>query len=110
MSISTRYLFLLRQSHETIARRLCQHVVGMNPKSLGDINDEVVKREIRDEAFDVEIKEGEDETMVGSTRREGRDYGVLTHLLSLVHLIPLSRSRTPTLTLSRIRFRFLPTN
>lgn len=52
------------ESHETIARRLCQHVVGMNPKSLGDINDEVVKREIRDEAFDVEIKEGEDETMV----------------------------------------------
>jgi len=52
------------QGHETIARRICQHVVGMNPLSLGDINDEVVKREIVEEAFDIEVKEGEDEKMV----------------------------------------------
>ena len=36
----------------------------MNPLSLGDINDEVVKREIVEEAFDIEVKEGEDEKMV----------------------------------------------
>jgi len=52
------------ESHETIARRVCQHVVGMNPLTLGDINDEVVKREIHDDVFDIEVKEGVDEQMV----------------------------------------------
>jgi len=52
------------EAQDTIARRVCQHVVGMKPVSLGDINDEVVKREIQDDAFDIEVKEGEDEKMV----------------------------------------------
>jgi len=52
------------ESHETIARRVCQHVVGMNPLTLGDINDEVVKRELHDDVFDIEVKEGVDEQMV----------------------------------------------
>jgi len=52
------------EDHETIARRVCQHVVGMKPATLGDINDEVVKREIIDDTFDIEVKEGEDEHMV----------------------------------------------
>lgn len=51
-------------SHQEIAKRLCQHVVGMNPLTLGDFDDEVTKREIRDDWVDVEVKEGEDETMV----------------------------------------------
>jgi len=52
------------EAHETVARRVCQHVVGMNPATLGDINDEVVKREMQDDTFDIEVKEGEDEHMV----------------------------------------------
>ena len=60
LQISTKCL----QAQETIARRICQHVVGMNPASLGDFNDEVVKREIVDDTFDIEVKEGEDEKMV----------------------------------------------
>ena len=49
-----------------MGRRICQHVVGMNPATLGDINDEVVKREMQDDTFDIEVKEGEDEHMVSS--------------------------------------------
>ena len=54
------------KAHETVARRVCQHVVGMNPATLGDINDEVVKREMQDDTFDIEVKEGEDEHMVSA--------------------------------------------
>jgi elongation factor Ts len=57
-------LFSSPKSHQEIAKRLCQHVVGMNPLTLGDFDDEVTKREIRDDWVDVEVKEGEDETMV----------------------------------------------
>lgn len=47
---------------QSVCRGLCQHVVGMNPKTLGDINDEVVKKVTEEVELDTEgPKEGDDQ-------------------------------------------------
>ena len=66
----------------------------MKPLTLGDINDEVVKREILDDTFDIEVKEGEDEHMV----RLKIVYFVVVVVLSILFTFtatPLSTPVTP---------------